>query len=109
MLLRENTVGGSMIVYDVYDAFHAMVVDCIHKMSKILCCSKFRIYRAVIPDRVRRPQTALPVFHATRMNRHQPDDICSQCLDPGKVPTNRVKGTFFAVVSYKNGINHIIS
>ena len=96
-----------MVIDNVDDAAHSILVNRINQTHKILHRAVLRVDRAIIHDRVRASERALAPDDANGVNRHQPDDVCPKGPDTSKLSANAFKSSFTAELTDENRIHDL--
>ena len=108
MLLQQYRVGRGMIIHHIDHTFHAAPVDFLHQGSEVLHCAIGRVNTAVIAVCIRTAEAAFLSNNTDGVDRHEPDDVRPQRLDPVQIRNDREEGSLFGMRPDINGINHLL-
>ena len=108
MLPQQHRIRRSVVIHHVDHALHAAPVDFIRQFSEILHRTIGRVNTAVIAVCIRTAEAAFLSNNPDGVDRHEPDDVRPQRLDPVQIRNDREEGPLFGMRPDINRINHLL-
>ena len=108
VLPQQHRVRRGVVIDHVDHALHAAPVDLLRQSFEVLHCPVGRVHAAVVAVCVRAAEASFLSLHADGVDRHEPDDIRPQRLDPVQIRNDGEEGPLFGMRPDIYGINHLL-